>query len=344
MCVCVCVSVCVCVCPVRVQSESQGLSSSILATSSSHTLYMAAASSAESLPKYSRLIAHSHGKGGNLDRGLDGQIFVSTKKTKFINPFDPSKVHGELTAYHRRWVHAFPRDKHGLAFQAHHALEKEDDGEDGDRLSVSGSTLSPVRNISSGSFNVGSFSKMDGKGSSFSDGQEFRGLSQAGRRSRFISGSSLVETLVPMGSRPDSLDSHGMDQRMDSLGGLDKAQVPPSSTPAQPAKWDDYGIGPEDLKEASRAVPPKPAWSRRKRRPIPCERRLSNASLKGVEDFTSVQRTGVDWKSLTEPACLPITVDFFPSELRLNQDYYQSPLELVANCCQNEFDGNARSK
>ena len=320
---------------VRVLSESQNLSSSILATSSSHTLYVPAASSAESLPKFSHLMARTHSKD-EQDGGLEKVILVPTKKTKFINPFDPSKVHGELTAYHRRWVHVFPRDKRGLAFQAHHALEEEEEeGNDGERLSASG-TLSPIRNASSGSLNVGSFTKL---GSSLTDRQEFRGLVQGGRRSRYISGSSLVETLVPMSA--ESGDSH-------STGALDRTSGPPTcSTPAQqlqPAKWDDYGIGPEALVENVDPLPTKPFGIRRKRRALPGERRLSDASLKNVEDFTSIQRTGVDWKSLTEPACLPVTVDFFPAESRLSQDYFQSPLELVANFCQNEFDDNSGSE
>ena len=330
---------------VRILSESQGPSSSLLATSSSHTLYVAAASSAESLPKYSRLIAHGHGNGV-LDRGMDGQILVSTKKTKFINPFDPCKVHGELTAYHRRWVHAFPRDKRGLAFQIHHAQEGDEEEEEGEGLSVSSSTLSPFRNVSSGSLNVGSLSRVDGKGSSLSE-QEFHGLSQQrAQRSRYVSGGSFVETLVPL--MGDEERSQGSDSRVSeaeaSSDSKAHSQLPTSNPRAE--KWDDYGTVPGDLKETSKMAPPKPVWTKRRSRKAaaPCERRLSDASLKAIEDFTSVQRTGVDWKSLTEPACLPITVDFFPSESRLNQDYYQSPLELVANCCQNEFSDTEGSR
>ncbi len=54
-------------------------------------------------------------------------------------------------------------------------------------------------------------------------------------------------------------------------------------------------------------------------------------TAKEVEDFTSVRRTGVDWKSLTEPACLPITVDFFPSKTKLEQEYYESPSKLIVS-------------
>ena len=51
---------------------------------------------------------------------------IIKRKRTFINPFDPSKMHTDLTAYHRRWMHTFPRNKEGLAFQVHHAIPEED--------------------------------------------------------------------------------------------------------------------------------------------------------------------------------------------------------------------------
>ena len=135
--------------------------------------------SAESLPKYSRLAAESRAK---LEK--DAQIVVTTKRTKFINPFDPTKVHGELTAFHRRWIHTFPRDKSGLAFQTHHCvLREEEREEEGDTDSLS--TLSPPTGNFSfrSSTTIGSFG-----GHSWSD--EFRTLRQTGRRSQKTSISS----------------------------------------------------------------------------------------------------------------------------------------------------------
>ena len=50
-----------------------------------------------------------------------------------------------------------------------------------------------------------------------------------------------------------------------------------------------------------------------------------------AEDFASVRRTGVDWKSLTEPACLPITTDYFPAKSKLVNDYYEHPSKLLVS-------------
>ena len=50
-----------------------------------------------------------------------------------------------------------------------------------------------------------------------------------------------------------------------------------------------------------------------------------------AEDFASVRRTGVDWKSLTEPACLSITTDYFPPKPKLVNDYYEHPSKLLVS-------------
>jgi len=39
--------------------------------------------------------------------------------------------------------------------------------------------------------------------------------------------------------------------------------------------------------------------------------------------------TGVDWKSLTIPACLPITTDYFPDERSFQVDYLVSDYDLL---------------
>ena len=69
-----------------------------------------------------------------------------------------------------------------------------------------------------------------------------------------------------------------------------------------------------------------------------------NPGGKMVEDFTSIRRLGVDWKSLTEPACLPVTVDFFPSRAKLEMDYYESPSKLFLSSIDTEVFASTQSK
>ena len=46
------------------------------------------------------------------------------------------------------------------------------------------------------------------------------------------------------------------------------------------------------------------------------------------EDWTAAMKTTVDWKSLTIPACLPVTTDYFPDERLLNNYYKVHNYEL----------------
>ena len=247
---------------------------------------------------------------------------VTTKKTKFINPFDPMKVHGELTAFHRRWVHTFPQDKTGLAFQTHHSvLREEEEGEEGGE-GLESLSITP-RNTS-------------GAKSSWSDardGPEFRSLRQYGRRrSRGASYSS----------------SFGDQQAQGSFESGETVKVGDGSTgncsrSSQSSRTEPKGSGSSGTERKSvrlrdtpsprsRVTPPREVsvWRKRGWSHL-LDRRGSDASTKNVEDFTSIRRTGVDWSSLTEPACLPITVDYFPSKNKLEQDYYESPSKLVVS-------------
>lgn len=50
--------------------------------------------------------------------------------------------------------------------------------------------------------------------------------------------------------------------------------------------------------------------------------------------------TGVDWKSLTIPACLPITTDYFPDQRSLNNDYVVSDYTLLPDSVNAEYAAN----
>lgn len=46
---------------------------------------------------------------------------------------------------------------------------------------------------------------------------------------------------------------------------------------------------------------------------------------------------GVDWKSLTIPACLPITTDYFPDKRSLQNDYVVSDYNLLPDDVNADF-------
>lgn len=69
-------------------------------------------------------------------------------------------------------------------------------------------------------------------------------------------------------------------------------------------------------------------------------KKRSTALLWGVtgeQEWSPALTTGVDWKSLTIPACLPITTDFFPEEASLKNDYVFSMYSLLPEDIQMDF-------
>ncbi|CAG9822060.1 unnamed protein product [Phaedon cochleariae] len=57
----------------------------------------------------------------------------------------------------------------------------------------------------------------------------------------------------------------------------------------------------------------------------------------GEQEWTPALTTGVDWKSLTIPACLPITTDYFPDRRALNIDYVVSLYSLLPDSVNADF-------
>ncbi|KAK6638354.1 hypothetical protein RUM44_008783 [Polyplax serrata] len=57
----------------------------------------------------------------------------------------------------------------------------------------------------------------------------------------------------------------------------------------------------------------------------------------GEQEWTPALTTGVDWKSLTIPACLPITTDYFPDKRSLQYDYLLSDYNLLPDDVNADF-------
>lgn len=210
------------------------------------------------------------------------------------------QVHTELTANYRRWMHTFPRSADGSAFQVHHApVPKQERGvsliKHGASLSEPGSSVSRQR---------ASLSK---HGASLSEHRV--SLSKHGA-SLSESGSSVNRQRASLsaGKLPDSADTPHK-----SLSSTPGGRSLPSSS------FHKSGSDSGQRKQQQTLFFTVP--SRRKFEVCP----------KVCEDFANVRRTGVDWKSLTEPACLPVTTDFFPSEDVLSRDYFEYPSKIVVS-------------
>lgn len=61
---------------------------------------------------------------------------------------------------------------------------------------------------------------------------------------------------------------------------------------------------------------------------------------KETGNYTFAIQIGVDWKSLTIPACLPITTDYFPDKRSLHNDYVVSDYTLLPEGVNEEYAQN----
>lgn len=63
----------------------------------------------------------------------------------------------------------------------------------------------------------------------------------------------------------------------------------------------------------------------------------------GEQEWTPALTTGVDWKSLTIPACLPITTDYFPDQRSLQNDFVVSDYSMIPDDVNADYGGQQRA-
>lgn len=224
------------------------------------------------------------------------------KRLSFCNPFDPNKMYSEAPAFQRRWVHVFPINKRGVAFQTHHVTIQETQRDDPTRKSIENLSSTPPASfkrkgiLKRSNESIGpNLDNVDAsfESESFGSSQKKSGL----KKSPGIS-TPREENLKNVWKQKDSPSLKrsplmGREKTASEHGsGVNISFTSPESL-RQRYKWND------------------PFFS-------------GNA-----ESFASVRRTGVDWTSLVEPAHLPITTDFYPAKETLNRDYVEYNTNLV---------------
>ena len=247
------------------------------------------------------------------------------RKKPFINPFDPTKVHSELAAHHRRWIHAFPRNAEGQLFQQHHTRE---------------APTSPTRSQKS-------VESLDSHGttprSSQAEQHPFEGTGSGARLSQgephpvpTTSDGTPGGLKLSLTTTPSPHLSEGNASATLSVGeGHHRSPSPLTLADASRISGNSSEVS---LKKEDSSIP---VFRRQRQTSKPVLSSLLQASRgvassgrrdsKGVENFASVQRTGTDWQSLTEPACLPITCDHFPTNSELSHDFVEHLFTFFVN-------------
>ncbi|KAL5017610.1 hypothetical protein ScPMuIL_007199 [Solemya velum] len=240
-----------------------------------------------------------------------------------INPFAPSWMQFKMTSNRRRWVHAFPTDPKGTAVQPHHihAYNNYPDDSDMDsnmsappreviqaaHMAVEARKQVFARQVSSEGSDVPSTEAngdcVEGQARSVSPTQSLQAMS-----------SSVTGTSVNSASVSSSMDVSKKRRRHF----LKEGQKSWMWGPTGEQEWSpDMTTGqdwrPLDHHEASSS-----------------ESRLIKPILTAdIHSQNFCAGISVDWKSLTIPASLPITTDYFPDKRSLQNDYVESSYDLL---------------
>ncbi|XP_041453714.1 GATOR complex protein DEPDC5-like [Lytechinus variegatus] len=217
-----------------------------------------------------------------------------------VNPFGTSSLVVKLTSNRRRWTHTFPQGPSGGAIQTHHRNQ-----------------INPSYYFShyypSNSYTRHRNSSTLGSSPS-SPHYPWAGPVINGGGSRTPTDGN-ERPLLPHSSSENRLRPSASGSSLFSAG-----SSPSTDTVLQrPGSAGTRGLfdGPSSLDHAMQHHPSL--------------RRLNLLwSYTGDQEWTPYTLTGVDWKSLTATACLPISTDFYPDRLSLEKDFLEFNYELLA--------------
>ncbi|XP_017127011.1 GATOR complex protein Iml1 isoform X2 [Drosophila elegans] len=244
-----------------------------------------------------------------------------------INPFDPSQVTIKLTSNRRRWTHIFPKGPTGVLIQQHHYQAVP-------AKTTQACQQRPLQQIQNNS-QTGSNNNNEQEDYGCENGEQYDRVSTHSLLSKSASSQSFV-----MGE--EKIDF--FKRRQNSLMNALPANVPNlTATQAKSYLWG--ATGEQEWTPAITTV--------KHLRPIV---EGEHHHLGGLEALRAVAVDpppdpeaggggggrgkiiiGVDWKSLTIPACLPITTDYFPDKRSLNNDYVISDYTLLPDDVNHDY-------
>ncbi|BFZ18365.1 hypothetical protein BsWGS_21405 [Bradybaena similaris] len=237
-----------------------------------------------------------------------------------INPFAPSRLQFKMTSNRRRWVHAFPVDQRGMAMQARHVhsvppTENESEYPFSDRELGQSTLRSPSLTITT---TTSSRRYRDYLSPHEHLDVESVDRQSQGGESMADSPVSRFEQVVTIGTRRNVSDTTSRHQHGLKLFVNQKSKMFDSIKSSAEQEWSpDMNTGYD--------------W-----RPLASDlqhtvgSRLTKSIFRGdIQSNTFTEGITVDWKSLTIPASLPITTDYFPDRRSLHYDYVVAEYELL---------------
>ncbi|GAB1599295.1 GATOR complex protein Iml1-like isoform X1 [Argonauta hians] len=248
-----------------------------------------------------------------------------------INPFAPSRMRFKMTSNRRRWVHAFPTDPSGAAVQTHHTsqqLQNSTEESDSSDVALRTDTLSQSCNE---------------KKIPLRPRSDHVSLPSSVKSSRVgcILGNSYPDDQLPY-SKSNS-PSHHFGWAMTNSGLSQSNDQPKYLSRREPYRTYMWGVTGEQ--EWSPEMTTGWDW-----RPLN-QQETSRASSHLIKQILTADYNtqhfcagiSVDWKSLTIPASLPITTDFFPDLRSLNADFVVYNYIILPEIVNSEYWSNLPS-
>ncbi|XP_070204272.1 GATOR complex protein Iml1-like isoform X2 [Littorina saxatilis] len=273
--------------------------------------------------QYQRPVVGSAGSPVGHSRTMSG----FHRNRALINPFAPSRLQFKMTSNRRRWVHALPTDAKGVTVQPHH-VQTSSSAVSQEAEEYTWSTPAPevvqAAQLAVEARRHKSFSMaFSAEGDASASEGEVPGVQGASPGIKSVMSNYSSSKQFNTGDITSAFQrSHATAQRL--FNNLKEKYVPWAATGEQ--EWTpDLTTGtdwrPLDQNEAncveSRLV--KPIFS----------------PLFDSDDFCP--GISVDWKSLTIPASLPITTDYFPDEKSLDYDYVIADYDLLPDDVNAEY-------
>ncbi|XP_023160418.2 GATOR complex protein Iml1 isoform X6 [Drosophila hydei] len=238
-----------------------------------------------------------------------------------INPFDPSHVTIKLTSNRRRWTHIFPKGPTGVLIQQHHYQ------------AVPAKAL-PAVNYNRQLQHSNSSSNNNTNNNNNNNEQELNSV--VGEHFDELSTHSLLSQSKCYNSHNEEKSDFFKRRNPSLLNAAPAANVPNlTATQAKSFLWGATGEQewtPAITTENGIALHNGNATGKHMKAIVESEHKNYGTSrLEATSEAVGKGKIiiGVDWKSLSIPACLPITTDYFPDKRSLHNDYVISDYTLL---------------
>ncbi|XP_013383589.1 GATOR complex protein DEPDC5 [Lingula anatina] len=254
--------------------------------------------------------------------------FRHPPRRALINPFAPSRMRFKMTSNRRRWVHAFPLDQQGAAILPHHQYSQRHRRDQWKRTGPS-----PTREVI-----LAANRAVEARKYRHSEGHDHEMDIKRSKSPTVSSEGSMESEMTTPVHRSVSKDSNlrGL-KTVDSTASLTSEDagsivsvINVHETPSYSSTSKLSSLRtPSISKEIGKKLAGSKSWQW--------------GPVTGEQEWSPTITTGVDWRSMSLPAVLPMSTDFFPDKRSLHNDYVISEYKLLPDVINSDISYECRS-